>query len=71
MTSGYFADITETLEAMIDKHGLLHVVTGLELICREKADHIRTNWQDKQTARVWDIAARHLDHAAHRLPNFP
>lgn len=64
-------DITAELEAMIDKHGLLHVVTGLELICREKAEHIRVNWQDHAMARTWDIAARHLDRTAHRLPVFP
>lgn len=39
-------DITATLEAMIDQHGLLRVVTSLSLICSEKAEHIRDNWQD-------------------------
>jgi hypothetical protein len=51
---------TETLEALIDRHGLLHVVTGLEMICSEKAEHIRANWQDKVTARPWDRAANRL-----------
>lgn len=48
---------TEILEQLIDKHGLLHVVTGLEFVCQEKAAHIRTNWQDNTTARTWDRAA--------------
>jgi hypothetical protein len=51
---------TETLEALIDRHGLLHVITGLDLICAEKAEHIRVNWQDKVTARAWDRAASRL-----------
>jgi hypothetical protein len=38
----------------------LHVVTGLEMICSEKAEHIRANWQDKVTARPWDRAANRL-----------
>lgn len=45
---------TDVLEAMIDARGLDHVLIGLELICSEKAEHIRTNWQDKKTARPWD-----------------
>lgn len=43
----------ETLESLIDKHGLLHIVTGLELICFEKADHITCNWQDHSLAKRW------------------
>jgi hypothetical protein len=42
------------LEQMIDKHGLHHVLTALECICSEKAQHIRLNWQDRKTARPWD-----------------
>lgn len=64
-------DITAELEAMIDKHGLLHVVTGLELICREKAEHIRVNWQDRGLARLWDRAARQLYKTSNYLPVFP
>ena len=45
---------TEALEALIDKHGLVHVLTGLELVCEEKAEHIRHAWQDRKTAAGWD-----------------
>ena len=41
---------TEALELLIDRHGLLHVLTGLELICSERAGHTR----DRQWAREWD-----------------
>lgn len=57
-------DITTTLEAMIDRHGLTHVVVGLSLICSDKAEHIRLNWQDRTTAKMWDADARTLDRAA-------
>jgi len=50
-------DITQTLEALVDKHGLLHVLTGLECICGEKAEHVRTNWQDEPLAKLWDKAS--------------
>lgn len=53
-------DITEALEAMIDRHGLLHVITGLGLVCGEKAEHIRQNWQDSSTAKAWDGEANRL-----------
>lgn len=46
-------DISETLESLIDTHGLLHVITAIDLICNEKAEHIRANWQDKTTAKAW------------------
>ena len=58
---------TEALEALIDKHGLVHVLTGLELVCEEKAEHIRHNWQDRKTAACWDSAARQIIAVAHKV----
>jgi hypothetical protein len=54
-------DLVETIEKLVDSQqdGLLHVVTAIELMCQEKAAHIEHNWQDKATARVWRLAARH------------
>lgn len=60
-------DITETLESLIDKHGLLHVITALDLICSEKAEHIRANWQDKITAKTWDKAGNALYTASSKI----
>ena len=51
-------NLTEELEKLIDASSLLDVLTGLELVCAEKAEHIRANWQDKLTARPWDKASR-------------
>lgn len=47
-------DLVQEIEKHVDAHGLLHVLTALELMCHEKADHIRTNWQDNATAKVWE-----------------
>jgi hypothetical protein len=57
-------DITAELEAMIDATSLQHVLTGLELICSEKADHIRSNWQDEKLAKLWDKASTVCGNAA-------
>lgn len=49
---------TETLEALIDQVGLFHVLTGLELLCLEKAEHLVSNWQDKASAKNWERMAK-------------
>ena len=53
-------NITEQLEALIDATSLLDVLTGLECVCDEKAEHIRVNWQDRATARHWVTASRRI-----------
>ena len=60
-------DITIDLEEMIDRHGLTHVVIGLSLVCSEKAEHLRVNWQDRTSAKVWDADAKTLEKAAQSI----
>ena len=62
-------NITEELEKLIDATSLLDVVIGLELVCSEKAEHIRVNWQDKQSANVWDKASTTLRKLARSVTN--
>ena len=52
----------DALEAMIDQHGLDTVVLALSHICDEKAEHIRTNWQDENLADKWEALAGYLQH---------
>lgn len=47
----------ETLEGLIDATSVVAVMQALSEICSEKADHVRTNWQDAKLARMWDTAA--------------
>ena len=47
----------DIIERLIDWHGLDNVVDALADICAEKADHIRSNWQDMETAKHWDRAS--------------
>lgn len=55
------------LEALVDRCGLDKVVTALAEICWGKAEHLRSNWQDRATARLWDQAGKRLDSAATKV----
>jgi hypothetical protein len=58
-----------TLEDFIDRHGMKGVMDALARIADEKADHVRTNWQDEKTARTWERDARKADRLALKLEN--
>ena len=59
--------LTAEIEALIEKHSTLDVLTAIECICGEKAEHIRHNWQDNLTARRWDQASRAAGKAARNV----
>lgn len=50
----------DLLEQLVDQYGLMGVLGGLETICQEKGEHLRANWQDRETARQWEGAAKNL-----------
>lgn len=51
----------DTLESLIDTTSLSSVVMALSDICHEKAEHIRTAWQDRATAYPWNLAGNRLE----------
>ena len=51
----------ETLEGLLDTHGLAGLLCGLANLCRWKADHLRYNWQDDRTAALWDREATGIE----------
>lgn len=55
------------LELMVDRYSVAEVLEALASICREKADHIRTNWQDNATAKEWDKRANALEKVHDRI----
>lgn len=59
----------DTLEALVDSASLGAVLEALVEICREKAEHIRTNWQDRETAHVWDTGAGRVARASVEIPH--
>jgi hypothetical protein len=57
----------EALEQLTDAESLTHVLTGLEIMCGEKAEHIKVNWQDAKTARVWNRASKLIGTLARQI----
>jgi hypothetical protein len=58
------AELMEALEPLVDASCVGDVLLALARVCNEKAEHLRTNWQDAQTARHWDAVARQIDRLA-------
>lgn len=56
--------IASELEAVVDRHGLAHVLDALAWLVEAKADAVRENWQDEPLARAWSRAGRRIDTAA-------
>lgn len=44
----------DTLESLLDQTSIQQVVLMLARICNEKADHVRSNWQDDGLAKAWE-----------------
>ena len=66
------------IEEMIDEKGIETLAENIALICSEKADHIRENWQDENLAEKWDLLAGIYLEAGFRIrdarkkdPSFP
>lgn len=60
-------DIVEALESLVDRSTLLDVMTALELVCYEKAEHIHANWQDENMAKVWQNAGKSIYKATAKI----
>lgn len=54
-------EVIETLESLVDSRNLASVVEGLATVCALKAQHLRENWQDHSSAKVWERFAKKLD----------
>jgi hypothetical protein len=62
------ADMAETLEGLVDAHGVQHVVQVLAVIARAKGLHIEETWQDAGLAGAWNDVAGLLDATSQRAP---
>lgn len=54
----------ETLERVLDQSNLHELMLHLARICYEKSEHIAENWQDMETAKAWESAAKQLGNVA-------
>jgi hypothetical protein len=48
----------DDIKTMIDGMSLSGVLEILSQVCYEKAEHLRTNWEDPDTARAWEKVGR-------------
>jgi hypothetical protein len=51
----------DELESLVDKNGLSGTLQALAQICSEKADHIRSSYDDDETADLWEEVADDLN----------
>ncbi len=60
-------DMQTELEKWIDHKGLSQVLNAISVICGEKAEHLRSNWQDTVTAKSWDKDANKIGKLANSV----
>jgi hypothetical protein len=60
-------NVNEELESAIDHSSVRVILEIIAGICYEKAAHIEENWQDKNTARVWDRAGKRVEATAAKV----
>lgn len=62
------ASLKENLEQEIDRLGIDTIIDAIAEICREKSEHVSTNWQDFNLAKAWDKLADKLQHVSDTSP---
>ena len=63
-------DLPEYIEGFIDTHGLAALLDTIEEVCNLKAEHLRTNWQDEDSATEWEKHAEYINVANHRISSY-
>lgn len=56
-------DVEDQLERLVDRHGLAAVLDSIQELCLAKAIHLRSAWQDEQSASVWEVERKRLERA--------
>ncbi len=51
----------QAIEGMVDAMGVSNTLDALQLVCRAKADHLRSNWQDDPAGDEWDIMGSRIE----------
>ncbi|QNP28770.1 hypothetical protein [Cylindrospermopsis curvispora] len=52
---------THAIEHLVDELTLAAVLEILERICHKKAENLRTHWDDEDTAKQWEKAAKQIE----------
>lgn len=61
----------DSLEILIDRHGLHDIIAAMVTIALAKAGHVLETWDDPRLAKEWEKAARTLDTVITKLPDLP
>lgn len=61
----------ETMERLIDKHGVADVLIMIQDVIAEKSAHIEANWQDYTLSGKWLRAWAAVNRAVKELPKVP
>lgn len=59
----------QELESILDRSSPQAMMNALAEVCFEKADHVRSNWQDESLAKVWERCGSMIDRV--KLPKVP
>jgi hypothetical protein len=54
------ANIDDTIERLIDQHGVQQVLSVMSMVAAEKAEHILASYGDRSLARKWGSAANRI-----------
>lgn len=60
-------ELDDALERIVDKHDMRAVLYALSRIAYGKAQHLVENWQDENTAKLWNAAGIHTERAARNV----
>lgn len=61
------AELIDVVEKLVDSTSFARVTEAMATVARCKAEHLLENWQDKNTAKCWEICGTALDGAARRI----
>ena len=62
-------ETADEIEQIIDATSVAQLLELIAGICHEKAEHLRSNWQDNTSARCWERDAAKLLALAIKLEN--
>lgn len=55
------------VERLIDAMGVDQLLHTIALVCSDKAEYIRANWQDNALAQLWDKKASQVTNLANKV----
>ena len=57
----------DDLESLVDRFGMSRLLDALADLAICKGEHLRANWQDKESAKVWERDAKRIRAIANKM----